>query len=327
MMSAKTKRITVGGKAYNCEPGETVLDALLRQKAPVPYACRQQICKMCAMRSLNVAPPPESQRVLKDTLKAKNYFLACACIPEQDMDVALPEALTVQVSATVIQIDALSDKIVALLFQCERQVNYSAGQSIVLMNQDRIGKNYFITSSSSQKENCLIEIHVPLVENSFFSDWVKNELQLGDEVYISCPMGQNFYVPNKLDQPMLLIGVDEGLSPLIGIMQDALENDHSGAIYLFHGVKSADRFYLAEDLREISEYRPNFHYFPCVENIEKQGEDFYQGQAHRIALKMQPDLTGWRVFICGKSEAVKIVQKEVYLAGASTKDIYAIFMS
>ncbi len=326
-MSAKAKRLTVGGKAYNCEPEETVLDALLRQKAPLPYACRQQICKMCAMRSLNVAPPAESQKVLKDTLKAKNYFLACACIPEQDMDIALPEALTVQVAATVTNIDVLSDKVIALLLQSERQVNYAAGQSIVLMNQDRIGKNYFITSSTSQKENCLIEIHVPLVEDSFFSDWVKDELQKGELVYISCPMGQNFYVPNRLDQPILLIGIDEGLSPLIGIMQDALENDHTAPIYLFHGVTSADRLYLGADLREITQYRPNFHYCPCIENPDMQAKDFYQGQAHKVALKMMPDLTGWRVFVCGKSEAVKTAQKEIYLAGASTKDIYAIFMS
>lgn len=326
-MSAKAKRITVGGKAYNCEPDETLLDALLRQKAPVPYACRQQICKMCAMRSLNVSPPPESQKVLKDTLKAKNYFLACACIPEQDMDIALPETLTTQVSATVINIDVLSNNVIALLLQCERQVNYSAGQSVMLMNQDKIGRNYFITSSTSQKENCLLEIHVPLVEDSFFSDWVKDELEQGDEVYISCPMGQSFYVPNKLEQPLLLIGVDVGLSPLIGIMQDALENHHTAPIYLFHGVTSPDRLYLEEDLREITEYRSNFHYCPCIEKAEIQANRFYQGKAHKAALKMLPDLTGWRVFICGKSETVKTTQKEVYLAGASTKDIYAIFMS
>lgn len=321
------KRITVAGKAYNCEAGETVLDALLRQKAPVPYACRQQICKMCAMRSLNVAPPVASQAVLKDTLKAKNYFLACACIPEQDMDIALPEALTAQVNAVVVNIDQLSDNVVALLFECERQVNYAAGQSIVLMNHDKVGKNYFISSSTSQKENRLIEVHVPLVENSFFSDWVRDELNIGDTVHISCPMGQNFYVPNNLDQPILLIGVDEGLSPLIGIMQDALENDHPAPIYLFHGVKSQERLYLVEDLREITDYRPNFRYYPCIENADVQAQGFHQGLAHRIALQMLPDLTGWRVFICGKSDAVKSAQKEIYLAGASTKDIYAIFMS
>jgi NAD(P)H-flavin reductase len=327
MMPSNAKRLTVGGKAYNCESGETVLDALLRQRAPVPYACRKQICKTCIMRSLSSPPPEAAQKTLKDTLKSKNYFLACACIPEQDMDLALPESLTVQVSASVKNIDFLSNDIVAILLECERHVNYAAGQSVVLMNQDKIGKNYFITSSSNQKENALIEVHVPLVDDGYFSDWVKDELQIGDVVYVSCPMGQNFYVPNNLEQPMLLIGIDTGLSPLLGIMQDALEHNHVGPIYLFHGVERKERFYLAEDLRELTEYRPNFHYFPCVENMDESNKEFYPGIAHRIALRKLQDLTGWRIFICGKSETVKTAQKEVYLAGASTKDIYAIFMS
>jgi NAD(P)H-flavin reductase/ferredoxin len=326
-MFTKTKILTIAGKNYGCEPEETVLDALLRQKVAVPHACRQQICNSCVMRSLNVLPPFAAQKTLKETLKVKNYFLACACIPEQDMELALPESLTKQVTAKVMQIDYLSDNIIAVLLQCNAQVNYVAGQSIVLMNQDKIGKNYYITSPSSQKETGLIEIHVPLIKDGYFSDWIQNELKEGDSVFVSCPMGESFYVPNNLQQPLLLIGMNLGLSPLIGIMQDALEKNHTGPIYLFHGVDNKDQLYLVDDLREIIEYRPNFHYYPCIANESIHDQGFYYGYAHKLALKMLPDLSNWRAFICGQSEIVKIAQKEIYLAGMSTKDIYAIFMS
>lgn len=326
-MSTKTKILTIAGKTYSCAPDETVLDALLRQKVAVPYACRQQICKSCIMRSLSTPPPPESQKTLKDTLKSKNYFLACACVPEQDMELAMPESLTMQITAEISQIEYLNNNLIAILFQCESQINYAAGQSIVLMNQDRIGKSYFITSSSSQKEIGLMEIHVPLTQNGFFSDWIQHELKEGDTVYISYPTGQNFYVPENQEQPLLFIAADVGLSPLLGIVQDALENDHIGAIYLFHGSETLERFYLLEDLRELAESLPNFYYFPCLTDESVADKNFYQGTANNVALKMLPDLTGWRVFICGKSEMVKAAQKEVYLAGATTKNIYAIFMS
>lgn len=324
---AKTKVLTISGKTYGCEPEETVLDALLRHKVPVPHACKQNICKNCIMRSLNAPPPPASQKILKDTLKSKNYFLACACVPEQDMELAMPESLTMQVAAKVAQIEYLSQDIISVLLQCDSQANYAAGQSIVLMNQDHIGKNYYITSPSSQNDNGLLEIHVPLVKDGFFSDWVRTELKEGDSVYLSGAMGQNFYVPVNLDQPLLLIGADAGLSPLVGIMQDALENGHHAPIYLFHGAGTAQGFYLAEDLREVAQCQPNFHYCPCITDTPAHCQGAYQGEANTVALKMFPDLTGWRVFICGKSDMVKSAQKEVYLAGASTKDIYAIFLS
>lgn len=325
-MSAKAKRLTVGGKSYSCEPNETILDALLRQKVPVPHACRQQICKSCIMRSLNTPPPIETQKTLRESLKSKNYFLACACIPERDMELALPESLSIQVTAQVNSIDYLNADIIAILLQCASQVNYTAGQSIMLMNHDKMGKNYYITSPTSLKESGLIEVHIPLVKDGYFSEWVKSELKEGDTVSISCPIGQSFYVPSDMNQPLLLIGFDLGLSPLIGIMQDALENGHTAPIYLFHGVQFKNQLYLTDDLREITEYHSNFHYIPCVENSSIQDKGFYQGQAHTVALKLFPDLTDWRAFICGQSEIVKISQKEIYLAGVTTKDIYAIFM-
>jgi NAD(P)H-flavin reductase len=325
-MFTNTKTLTVAGKAYSCQPEETVLDALIRQKVPVPYACRQQVCNSCMMRSLNAPPPLAAQTTLKDTLKSKNYFLACACIPERDMDIALPEALSIQVNAQVNSIDHLNESIIAILLQCESHVNYTAGQSIMLMNQDKMGKNYYITSPTSLKEDGLIEIHIPLVKDGYFSEWVRSELKEGDTVSISCPLGQSFYVANNMEQPLLLIGFGLGLSPLIGIMQDALENGHTAPIYLFHGVQTKDQLYLTDDLHEITEYHPNFHYIPCIENEPIVDKGFYQGQAHKVALKMLPDLTEWRAFICGLSDIVKISQKKIYLAGASTKDIYAIFM-
>ena len=88
-ISAETRNLLLDGRIYDCRPGETVLEALLRQNVAVPNACRHQVCLTCMMLSLGGAPPSASQTNLKDNLRTQHFFLACGCHPERDMDIAL----------------------------------------------------------------------------------------------------------------------------------------------------------------------------------------------------------------------------------------------
>jgi ferredoxin len=138
----KTLNLLFNGKIYDCQPGETVLDALLRQKVAVPYACLKQTCMSCMMQSLNGTPPIKSQRSLKETLQLQNNFLACGCIPVRDMELSLnQETLTTQVLAEVVEMNRLNQDIVELVLQCETAVDYHGGQSVLLLNYEHIGKN------------------------------------------------------------------------------------------------------------------------------------------------------------------------------------------
>ncbi|NOQ36890.1 MAG: 2Fe-2S iron-sulfur cluster binding domain-containing protein [Methylococcaceae bacterium] len=311
-------------KEYSCYQNETVLDALLRQQVDAPYACRQQSCQSCLMRSLDTVPPSESQENLKETLKAQNYFLACACVPTQNMEIALQETVTKEVCAQVIEIEKLNETVMAIFLEYEGILDYRAGQTIILMNEDKLGKNYHITSATSKKEDKQLEIHIPLVIGGYFSEWIHNKLKIDDTVYICGPTGHHFYLASNSQQPLLFIAEGTGLSPLVGIIEDALESEHNGDIYLFHGTKQADRLYLVGDFKELAEYCSNFYYYPCVST---KTEGYLEGRADKIALQTLPELNNYKVFICGQSYFVKNVQREAYLAGASTKEIYSIFLS
>ena len=56
MRKTKIKTLLFNGKLFACKPGETALDALLRQKVSVPYSCM--------MQSLNCAPERDMEIVL-----------------------------------------------------------------------------------------------------------------------------------------------------------------------------------------------------------------------------------------------------------------------
>lgn len=316
------RTVLFNGKVYDCSPGETVLDALLRHKVSVPYSCRKQTCMSCMMQSLNCSPPASSQIHLKKTLQLQNNFLACACIPERDMEIVLNlEKLTTQVAAKVTGIQRLNQTMLELILECEIPVDFYAGQSALLLNYEHIGKKFPIASPTSAKTIGKMEVHVERIKGAPFSEWLHNNLKIGDQVYVCGVSGEMFYIPGHPSQPLLMVGWDSGLSALIGVVQDIFEFEHLGPVYLFHSVDSGENLYFEQELREITDYFPSFHYVPCVGqgDIPQAG---YSGQIDHIIAKILPNLSGWKVFLCGKRNQIHMVQRYAYLAGAGMKDIY-----
>lgn len=318
----KARTLLLNGKLYDCRPGETVLDALLRQHVSVPYSCKKQICMSCMMQALNCEPPNKSQLNLKETLQMQNNFLACACIPECDMDISLnQERLTTQVAASVVEINRLNSLMLELVLQCETPVDFNGGQSALLLNYEHIGKKFPIASPSSAKTNGRMEVHVERIRGGAFSEWLFNHLNVGDQLYVCGITGNMFYIPGLPTQPLLMVGWDAGLTPLIGMVQDIFEQAHLGPVYLFHSVEAVEHIYFEKALREIGDYFPNFHYLPCV----RQGAapvGGFNGKIEKIIANVLADLSGWKVFLCGKRDQTHAVQRYVYLAGARMKDIY-----
>jgi ferredoxin-NADP reductase/ferredoxin len=314
--------LLLNGKIYNCQSGETVLDALLRQKVTVPYACLKQSCMSCMMQSLNGPPPLESQRNLKETLQLQNNFLACGCIPNQDMEICLnQEKLTTQVSAQVIEMNRLNQSILELVLQCETAVDFHGGQSVLLLNYEHIGKRFPIASPSSAKSSGKIEVHVERIPGAAFSAWLHDRLRIGDKLHVCGINGEMYYLAGEETRPLLLISWNGGLGAQIGVVQDIFENNHVGPVYLFHCVADSGQLYFQAELNEISQYFPNFHYIHFVQQgtVLNQG---YQSDLAKTIAQILPDLTNWKVFLCGNKAQTHAIQRYAYLAGADMKDIY-----
>jgi ferredoxin-NADP reductase/ferredoxin len=316
-----SRQLLLNGKVYECRAGETVLDALLRQHVEVSYACRQQICLSCIMRSLNGAPPPASQVNLKESLRLQKCFLACGCYPERDMEIALPQESIMQVSAEVVERNRLNPYTLELVLQCNTPLDYHAGQTVFLMNVELIGKRLPIASPTSAKDTGRYEVHVQRILGSLFSEWAHDRLRVGDKMTLCGVDGELFYILGQPRKPLLLAGWNGGLGALMGILQDAFENDHLGPVYLFHGATCRNYLYFVDELAEIDRHYPNFHYVACVEQGPAPG-GCHSGTVAAAARELLPKLTGWSIYLCGPGEPVHQMQRQAYLAGAAMNEIY-----
>lgn len=314
------RSITIGESTFSCQPDETVLETLLRENVKVPNGCRQGLCQACLMRSLDNSPPASAQVGLKDTLQKQKYFLACVCRPEQNMTVALPNQQGASIEAGVIKKQRLTPDIIRLVLEYQTPFNFFAGQFVNLKRADGLTRSYSI-ANIPQNDN-ILEFHIRRLPNGQFSSWVHDELEPGAQLTLSEAQGSCHYLSGRAEQPLMLIGTGSGLAPLYGILADALAQDHSGPIHLYHGSRDLNGLYFVEEMRELAAEFDNFHYTSCVSGDASES-DHVKGRAHDIALSSIETLKGWRVFLCGHPEMVNQSKRMAFMKGASMADIYA----
>ncbi len=272
------------------------------------------------MRAVKGEVPEKAKAGLKATLAAQNYFLACSCYPETDMEVVLPEAGMGKIEAKVTHIEYLNADILGIRLKPSRPFEYRAGQFINLFKDATTARCYSLASVPALGEELFLNVRK--VPGGLVSGWVFAKLKAGDDITISEATGDCFYVPGNPEQNILLIATGSGLAPLYGIIRDALLNGHRGKLSLYHGNYNADGFYLVGELKKLAQTYRNFSYVLCVS--EGQAPSGYaSGMVLDIALADHPDLSGWRVFICGNPAMVNAAKQQTFFAGASLRDIFA----
>ena len=312
-------KVIYGGQSYEC--GEnSVLDCLTAQGVPVPSSCRSGICQTCLMRAVEGEVPELAQKGLKPTLEAQHYFLACSCYPQADIEVVLPEAGLNKFAARVVSVEYLNTDILGIKLNPSRALDYRAGQFINLYKDETTARCYSLASVPGLNE--LLYLHVRKVPGGLVSNWLFENLKAGDNVEISEATGDCFYVPGNAEQNIMLIATGTGLAPLYGIVRDALQNGHKGKLSLYHGSYDTSGFYMVEELKKLAQLHDNFNYVPCVSDGASPA-GYAQGLVLDVALAENPDLSGWRVFLCGNPNMVNAAKKQTFFAGASMREIFA----
>ncbi|BCX88763.1 CDP-4-dehydro-6-deoxyglucose reductase, E3 [Methylomarinovum tepidoasis] len=308
-------RLILGDRVYHLDPGETVLDCLLRHQEEVDYGCRAGVCQSCLLQAEEPVPA-SAQTGLKDTLKRQRYFLACSYRPETDLHIRIPARE--RFSTEVIAHHRLTPEIVRLRLAVPAAFSYRPGQYVNLFHQGQV-RSYSLASLPGEP---FLEFHIRRVPGGLFSTWIFEALHPGDTVQIGPALGECFYTPEAAEQPLLLIGTGSGLAPLYGILRDALEQGHREAIYLYHGSSTLSGLYLQEALQALACDYSQFHYVPCLSRTPVP-DGIRHGRASALALADHPQLENWRIYLCGNPEMVRSAQRRCFLAGASMQAIHA----
>lgn len=313
------------GETLPFQPGESVLDCLLRHGRPVASSCRSGVCQSCIVQGRG-SVPATAQRGLKQSLVAQGYFLACQCPAEEGLEVTSAESLPVHESR-VISTQALSPGVIRVLVERPAELAFHAGQFLsVIRPSDGLTRSYSVASLPT--ESC-IEFQVALLPGGRMGAYLSETP--GAQLLLRGPAGDCFYLKDEPDEPLLLAGTGTGLAPLLGVMRAAIQAGHRGPIHLFHGAKDADALYLSRELRALGDVHPGLKYYEnilpsCVENstLGRATEDTAGTQDLFAQVKYQlPSLRGFRVYLCGHPDFVQKMKKQCFLSGAAMQSIHS----
>ncbi len=316
--------ISFAGESHALGADETVLECLERANHEIPFSCRNGICLTCMMRVRTGILPEASQAGLRDGQQQQGYFLPCVCRPEADLEIEAPADAELFGRAMVSEVTRLTASICRLRLRTATPLFYHAGQFVNLRRGDGLVRSYSLASVPRLDDS--LELHIKRLGGGRMSNWIYDDLTVGEPLDIQGPNGDCYYIGGQPDRPLLLIGNGSGLAPLYGILRDALADGHVGPIHLYHGSRMAKGLYYRDELQALAQANGNFHYTPCLsgDSDEAQLERAAKpGRAEAVALAEHPDLSGWGVYLCGYPPMVQTAKKQAFLAGAGLQDILA----
>ncbi len=312
-------RLRIGEREIECEAGETVLDALLRTGVDHPYSCRSGACLSCLAR-VKVGEVPESARAgLSAPLRARGFFLPCITPCETDLVIESAGDQELEVKSRIVRREARGGDVIVLRIEPQAAFECRAGQFIQIVRTDGLVRSYSVANLPDIDGN--LELHVKVVRGGAMSNYLAKDVAIGDGISIRGPGGSCFYVKGRPDQPLVLAGTGTGIAPLLGILRDALRHEHRGEILVLHGALDPVGLYARPELEAIARANPNVEVLYSA--LEARGEAIDTRPLDRRLFDRKPSFAQHRVFLCGAPAVVNSLRREVFLRGASLREIHA----
>jgi ring-1,2-phenylacetyl-CoA epoxidase subunit PaaE len=142
-----------------------------------------------------------------------------------------------------------------------RKIKYKAGQYISLIiriNGRKYVRPYSFSSAPSVDD--ALEVTVKRVTEGIVSNYINNQLKVGDVVEALEPMGDFTYESINPLQSVFLWGVGSGITPLFSIIKEALQTQYNPAIQLIYGNKNQESTIFRERLNLLKHEYPGAFY-------------------------------------------------------------------
>lgn len=324
-----TVTVRPSGHSFEVEPGETVLEAALRQGIGLPYGCKNGACGTCRGKLLEgkLVHRMHSSSALPAADEARGFALFCSSFPQGDVVIEARELTGFgdipirKMPARIAKIErpTADVAIISLQLPTNERLQFRAGQYLDFILQDGSRRQYSIASAPHY--DGLIQLHVRHTPGGVFTDrlfgTIEPPVKERDILRIEAPLG-TFFLREDTARPIVLLAGGTGFAPIKAIAEhvfhQSINSDASGkparAVHLYWGVRSRRDLYSGLPEQWARE-QPNFRYVPVLS--EPQHEDAWDGRTgfvHRAVMDDLPDLSSFQVYACGAPAMIDAARRD-----------------
>ncbi len=193
--------------------------------------------------------------------------------------------------------------------------SYKPGQFVTLdleIDGKQISRSYSISSTPSRPHT--LEITVKRVPASspdlppgLVSNWLNDNLEVGDHVKLSGPMGK-FTCFTYPAPKLLFLSAGSGITPMMGMSRWIHDTGADCDVVFFHSARTANDVIFRDELELLATRQQNFHLA-----ISLTGKSSNMGLKGRLSPAMLavicPDFADRMVFVCGSASFMDSTKK------------------
>jgi len=165
----------------------------------------------------------------------------------------------------------------------------------------------------------VFELVIVLLEGGAGTTYIFNEIKEGSVFTFRGPVGV-FTLPEQLDKDLFLICTGTGVAPFRSMMHHIeLHNIAHQNIYLIFGCREKCNILYYDELRDLSERVPQFHYIPTLSRQEWEGKTGYVHAIYEEFVKHTPPAY---FYICGWKNMIDEAKHRIVAMGYDKKAIH-----
>ena len=313
-------------KAFQLEPGTTVLNAAMKAGISLPYSCKNGRCNSCKCKVLNGSTTANHDEIgLSPEEKEQGWILSCVRTATSDLtievedlgDVQLPTPKTYPCRISSLEKVSADVMCIRLRLPPSAQFEFIPGQYIDIIGPNGSRRSYSLANGGF--ENKSLELQVKKVQGGELSNYWFNEAKENDLLRLHGPLG-TFFLRDVANLDLVFLATGTGIAPIKAIiesMNGLLTDKRPKSITVIWGARKEADLYLSPD-----SFDQNVRYIPTLSRPHADWSGA-KGYVQDILLDQFKALQNTAVYACGSEAMIQDAKSSLTQAGLPANRFYS----